>query len=140
MLDLCLSYLLLLRYKDIRHGDSLFLEVAELILKALKLLKHIRVFFLLGFNHSLNINLYMLDLFLLVLQGLSEPVNIRELITRLKHSGLQLCYLFNHGSGVVKVEADLGHHRQLTRTLAPCKRVHVSLEHGWQRTKLYPLV
>jgi hypothetical protein len=83
MLDLCLSYLLLLRYEDIRHRDGLFLEVTELILKALKLLKHIRVFFLLGFHHSLNINLYMLDLFLLILQSLSEPIYIRELITRL---------------------------------------------------------
>jgi hypothetical protein len=76
MLDLRLSYLLLLRNEDIGHGDSLLLEVTELILKALELLKHICVFFLLGFHHGLNIDLDMFDLFLVYLQSLSEPVYI----------------------------------------------------------------
>lgn len=139
MLDLRLSYLLLLRNEDAGHGDSLLLEVTELILKALELLKDIRVFFLLGFHHGLNIDLDMFDLFLVYLQSLSEPVYIRELVTSLEHSSLQLCYLFNHSSGVVKVEADLGHNRDLALTL-PNKRVHMSQEHGRHGTQLDSLV
>jgi hypothetical protein len=128
MLNLCLFYLLLLRNEDIRHGNGLFLEITELILKALQLFEHICVFFLLCFHHRLYVNLNMLYLFLVYLQSLPEPVYVRELITRLEHSRLQLCNLFYHGCGVVEVESDLGHHRDGARALRN-ERVHVALEH-----------
>ena len=90
MLNLCLSYLLLLRNEDIGHGDCLLLEITKLILKALELVEHVSVLFLLRFHHGLNIDLDMLDLSLMDLQSLSEAVNIRKLVTSFKDSGLQL--------------------------------------------------